>query len=314
MIMCKQTQDLLQKKREQDGKKVTQQGKAAKSKLSLPKQTKDATTSMSKNPKRKGKEKIEEKGTKDASRHGHGTRPKIVDQAIHSSNSGGSTETSSLPPKVSRSAASESFSPWRRQAMQPANPIAVIGPQYCASVPLTFTVIQKVRSINDGNLAVVDVKGNIMHILLRVRVSRSNFFQDDNVLLDANGYPLVTLRPTTVSAHNRWKAYRRDSSDEKDHLFTVKQSSVLSIRNQHYVFLASNTSQEEVCDFKIRGSWFARSIYLGDSPIIIAQMHKNHSAEGIVRGKDTYMVTVYPYVDYAFIVALLVILNEGETN
>ncbi|KAF9616867.1 hypothetical protein IFM89_032717 [Coptis chinensis] len=38
------------------------QGKAAKSKLSLSKQTKDATTSTSKNPKTKGKEKIEEKG------------------------------------------------------------------------------------------------------------------------------------------------------------------------------------------------------------------------------------------------------------
>ncbi|KAF9614337.1 hypothetical protein IFM89_018090 [Coptis chinensis] len=38
---------------------VTQQGKAAKSKLNLPKQTKDATTaSTSKNPKTKGKENI----------------------------------------------------------------------------------------------------------------------------------------------------------------------------------------------------------------------------------------------------------------
>ncbi|KAF9610030.1 hypothetical protein IFM89_019670 [Coptis chinensis] len=37
-------------------------GKDAKSKLSLLKQTKDATTSTSKNPKTKGKEKIEEKG------------------------------------------------------------------------------------------------------------------------------------------------------------------------------------------------------------------------------------------------------------
>lgn len=35
-------------------------------------------------------------------------------------------------------------------------------------------------------------------------------------------------------------------------------------------------------------------------------MHKNEGSAG----KDTFGVTVYPNVDYAFIVALVVILNE----
>ncbi|KAE9447557.1 hypothetical protein C3L33_20540, partial [Rhododendron williamsianum] len=39
-------------------------------------------------------------------------------------------------------------------------------------------------------------------------------------------------------------------------------------------------------------------------------MHRKHSVQSIVLGKDTFSVTVYPHVDYAFIVALVVVLEE----
>lgn len=39
-------------------------------------------------------------------------------------------------------------------------------------------------------------------------------------------------------------------------------------------------------------------------------MHKKHTVQSILIGKDNFMVTVYPHVDYAFIVALIVILDE----
>lgn len=45
------------------------------------------------------------------------------------------------------------------------------------------------------------------------------------------------------------------------------------------------------------------------------QMHKKHTVQSIALGKDTFVVTVYPNVDYAFIVALIVILHEiNEEN
>lgn len=34
------------------------------------------------------------------------------------------------------------------------------------------------------------------------------------------------------------------------------------------------------------------------------------SAQSVLLGKDNFMVTVYPNIDYAFIVALIVILDE----
>lgn len=39
-------------------------------------------------------------------------------------------------------------------------------------------------------------------------------------------------------------------------------------------------------------------------------MHGKQSEKGQILGEDTFGVTVYPNIDYAFIVALVVILDE----
>lgn len=40
------------------------------------------------------------------------------------------------------------------------------------------------------------------------------------------------------------------------------------------------------------------------------QMHKKHDVKSALFGRDAFGVTVYPHVDYAFIVAVVVILHE----
>lgn len=52
---------------------------------------------------------------------------------------------------------------------------------------------------------------------------------------------------------------------------------------------------------------FDRVFLLG---FCLMQMRRKHSVQSIVLGKDTFSVTVYPHVDYAFIVALVVLLEE----
>ncbi|KAF5201376.1 Lurp-one-related [Thalictrum thalictroides] len=177
------------------------------------------------------------------------------------------------------------------------NPMSVVGAQYCAPYPVDLTIMRKVMTITDGNFAVSDVNGNIIF-----KVKGALFtLHDKRVLLDAAGNPLLSMRQKILSAHRRWKVYRGDSSS--DLLFSVKKSSMFQFKTSLDVFLASNKS-EHVCDFKIKGNWFERSciVYRGDSTNIVAQMHKKHSVQSIVLGKDTFMVTVYPHVDYAFIV------------
>ncbi|MCL7021518.1 hypothetical protein MKW94_005520 [Papaver nudicaule] len=189
----------------------------------------------------------------------------------------------------------------------PSNPIVVIAHHFCAPYPVDLTISKKTLSITEGNFGVFDINGNN---ILKVKGTLLSI-RDRRVLVDAAGVPLVSLQQKIFTCHRRWQVYRGDSSDSKNLLFSVKKSKLLQIKTKLHVFLASNTA-EEVCDFKIKGSYYERSCVIchGDSKNIIAQMHKKHTVRSIVLGKDTYSITVYPNVDYAFIVALCVVLNE----
>ncbi|KAL0450946.1 UNVERIFIED_CONTAM: protein LURP-one-related 15 [Sesamum latifolium] len=188
-----------------------------------------------------------------------------------------------------------------------AGQVAVISPQFCAGYPVDLTIVRKLITLSEGSFGVTDVNGNIMF-----KVKGKLFsLHDRRVLLDATGIPIITFQQKLLSAHRRWQVFRGESTDAKDLLFSVKKSSLIQLKTKLDVFMACNT-REDVCDFKIEGSWFERScvIYAGNSTNIIAQMHRKHSAQSILLGKDTFGVTVYPNVDYAFIVALVVILEE----
>lgn len=185
-----------------------------------------------------------------------------------------------------------------------ANPLPVVGPQYCLPHLVDLTVTRKLMTLTD-DFVVTDVNQNTMFKV------KGKFFSihDKRVLLDSNGKPIVTLRHKILTAHSRWLVYRGDSSDSRDLLFTAKTSSVVQLKTKLNVYLANRTSEDS--DFKVHGSWSERScvVYVGESNTIAAQMHKKESAESFFLGKDTFMITIYPNVDYAFVVALIVILD-----
>ncbi|KAL4311412.1 hypothetical protein GQ457_01G024250 [Hibiscus cannabinus] len=187
-----------------------------------------------------------------------------------------------------------------------ANPVSIVGPHFCAPYPVDLAIIRKVLTITDGNFVVTDINGNI---LFKVK-GKFLSMHDRRVLLDGAGNPIVTLKQKMMSAHDRWQVFKGESTDASDLLFSAKRSSMFQLKTKLDVFLANNT-REEVCDFKVKGSWLERScvVYAGESSTIVAQMHKKHTVESILIGKDKFMVTVYPNIDYAFIVALIVILD-----
>ncbi|KAK9920298.1 hypothetical protein M0R45_028856 [Rubus argutus] len=189
-----------------------------------------------------------------------------------------------------------------------ANPaVAIISPQFCTPYPFDLGIVRKVLTITDGNFVVTDVNGNTVFKVRGAHLS----LRDRRVLLDAAGYPIVTLRKKLRSAHERWQVFRGDSTELSNLVFSVKQSSMVQMKTKLDVFLANNT-REYAPDFKVKGSWLERScvVYAGNSSTIIAQMHKKHTVSSVLFGKDNFMVTVYPGIDYAFIVALIVILDE----
>ncbi|KAK4268479.1 hypothetical protein QN277_025133 [Acacia crassicarpa] len=185
--------------------------------------------------------------------------------------------------------------------------VAVVGQQYCCPHPVDLAIVRMVLTLAD-KFTVTDINSNVV---FKLGVSLLTL-HDHRVLLDVAQNPVVTLRRKIMTMHDRWQAFRGDSSDPKDLIFSLKRSSLIQlVRTELDVFLASNTS-EQVCDFKIKGSWLGRScvVYAGESNTIVAQMHEKHTFQSIAFGKTNFMVTVHPNVDYAFIVALIVILDE----
>ncbi|PKA54062.1 Protein LURP-one-related 15 [Apostasia shenzhenica] len=189
----------------------------------------------------------------------------------------------------------------------PSGTVVVVGERYCAPYTVDLTVTEKAISVTDGYYTVTDINGIIVFKVKGVFLS----FHGRRILLDADGNPLLTMQHKVLSMHYRWLVYRGESTKEEDLLFTVKKSSVWRIKTELDVFLASNTSQQQ-CDFKVKGSFHERSctIFLGDSNILIARMNREYTVKNIVLGKDAFGVTIYPRVDYAFIIALIVLLDE----
>ncbi|XP_026405573.1 protein LURP-one-related 10-like [Papaver somniferum] len=186
---------------------------------------------------------------------------------------------------------------------QPNNSsITVISPHFCT--PDLYTAM-KVKNVTQGNkLGVFDTNGNNIF-----KVTGNFLSLSRGMLVDAAGVPLVTLKN-----NSRWKVYRGDSSNSENLLFSVKTSTaILQFKADLHVFLASNTN-EDVCDFKVERNYSGKTssyvVYRGGS--VIAEMHKEKTVQGKVLGKDTFSVTIHPNVDYAFIIALRVVLDEME--
>ncbi|RZC84296.1 hypothetical protein C5167_047082 [Papaver somniferum] len=184
------------------------------------------------------------------------------------------------------------------------NSIIVIGPHYSTPHQVDLYVARKVLNVTEGNnLGVFEINGNN---IFKVKSAGKR-----RILVDAAGVPIVSLEEKKFSAHDRWRVYRGDSSDSKDLLFGVKRSKFIQLRTELDVFLASNTA-EDVCDFKIKQNYRRKSvvIYQGDSQNIIAEMHKKQTVQGKVLGKDTFSINICPSIDYVFVIALRVVLDE----
>ncbi|KAK6163828.1 hypothetical protein DH2020_000692 [Rehmannia glutinosa] len=168
--------------------------------------------------------------------------------------------------------------------------VNVISPYFCMGYPMDLTVVWKVMTLSEGSFGITDVNSNIIFSvkgkLLSLHVCC--------VLVDDGGNPIVTFQQKFLYAHIRWQVFIGESTSANNLLFSLKKSSVFQFKTNLDVFLAYNT-KEELCDFRIEGSWMERScvIYAGNSNAIIGQMHKKHNVQSILLGKETFGVTIY---------------------
>ncbi|KAL5742413.1 hypothetical protein ACOSP7_029145 [Xanthoceras sorbifolium] len=165
---------------------------------------------------------------------------------------------------------------------QPTSPVSIISPQFCVPKPLDFSIKKQVMNITGGNFDVHDINDNLV---FRVKGS---LFPGRRVLLDDAGNPIVTLERKIFTAHNRWEAFRGDSTDSDDLIFSAKRSSMVQRKTELDVFMANNIS-EYVSDFKVKGSWLEQSctVYAGESNTIVAQIRTINDRWHVFRGKST---------------------------
>ncbi|CAI9298907.1 unnamed protein product [Lactuca saligna] len=174
--------------------------------------------------------------------------------------------------------------------------------------------LSTVWSIDDGSTQKCTfILSDINHkIMFKVKPCDS-FLHEQRVLLDDDDQPIVS-----ISAHDGWYAFRGDSESKSDMIFTTKKPCVIQLfKSGVNVFLANKTSNKNVCDFKVEGSWSKRNctIYMGDTSTTIAQMSKIQSSENIVKFvNDKCKVTISPNVDFAFVITMIAIVEAMENS
>ena len=82
-----------------------------------------------------------------------------------------------------------------------ATHIAIIGPEYHATIPVDLAIVRKVMSLSGGNFVVTDINGTIIFRINQPLMTLC----DHRVLIDATGKSLVTLR-RKVCLHS-WIAF-----------------------------------------------------------------------------------------------------------
>ncbi|CAK7325948.1 unnamed protein product [Dovyalis caffra] len=188
-------------------------------------------------------------------------------------------------------------------------PVTIVGQNYCTPHPLELIVKKKIKKLSSAQFEVFDLTGNL---LLQVDGGVWNF-QLKRVLRDPAGFPILTLRGKVLTLWHKWEAHASERTDGNNNaLFTVKQSHPLQIKKEINIFLANNFKKKEP-DFHITGAYTSLSFKVYEGRRLIAEVKHNFTLESFCKGKEKYRVKVYPEVDYAFIVALLVILDENDT-
>ncbi|KAI3676276.1 hypothetical protein L1987_85881 [Smallanthus sonchifolius] len=170
----------------------------------------------------------------------------------------------------------------------------VFGPQYVSGVSVNLIV-------NKASSEYLLMEGNdqgMTFYVLGFNIGVRN-------LLMLQGPEKAPVAVLAAEGHAEWNAYSCDKSEAD----SVKIFSVSKDGAQVNVSLAKKLSSGDDMHFQIKGSWSDRNcaIYMGDSSTIIAQMHP-------LENKDKVMVEIYPNVDYAFVVALIVIVDAMKID
>ncbi|XP_040867645.1 protein LURP-one-related 15 isoform X1 [Glycine max] len=172
------------------------------------------------------------------------------------------------------------------------NQFPVISDSYCVPYLINLRINTEKGITYDAN--------NVRHFYIKDKLFT---LHKRRVLCDNQGNPIVTLYKKRMTLHGRCQVFRGyKSKDFSQLLFSVKRSAMIPSGMINLEVFLANNQRESACDFRVNVCRDKRSctVYAGESPRIVATMENNGG----------FNVLVDPYVDYAFIVALLMIVSE----
>ncbi|KAM7276806.1 hypothetical protein ACFE04_018672 [Oxalis oulophora] len=189
------------------------------------------------------------------------------------------------------------------------NIINVVGDRgFCVPYPLELIVKKKIQGFSKAQFEVFDASGN--NPLLRVDGNVWKL-QSKRVMYDPAGFPVLTLREKVevLTKRHQWTCHLGESADNERLLFKVQRSSAIQLKSRLEVFLADNITKTQ-SDFHVVGCYTNLSFKVCQGKTILAEVSHNFKWGNLCRGKESFRVKVQPDVDYAFVVAMLVILEE----
>ncbi|KVI11223.1 LURP1-like domain-containing protein [Cynara cardunculus var. scolymus] len=111
-------------------------------------------------------------------------------------------------------------------------------------------------------------------IMLKVKPYSTSFHRQ-LLLLDAVDRPIVMLREKNMSGHDGWNVFRGDSKADSDMIFSTKTPHMIQFKTK---------------------------------------MHEMQPMDNVKFSEDKFMVTIYPNVDYAFVVTLIAIVYAMKSS
>jgi uncharacterized protein YxjI len=190
------------------------------------------------------------------------------------------------------------------------NVVNVVGDRgFCLPYPLELTVKKKIQAFSKAHFEIFDESGN--NPLLKVDGNVWKL-QSKRVMFDPAGFPVLTLREKVLTKRHQWTCHLGENSDDDRLLFKVQRSSAIQFKSQLDVFLAGNNSKKS--NFHVIGCYTNLSFKVCKGKTILAEVNHMFKWGNVCRGKECFKVKIQPDVDYAFIVALLVILEELDNK
>ncbi|XP_027368524.1 protein LURP-one-related 14 [Abrus precatorius] len=187
--------------------------------------------------------------------------------------------------------------------------INVVEDSFCVPNPTQITVEKTYHGFFlNQRYKVLDANGTL---LLRVDGSSLNMHKK-RVMRDAAGSPILTMREELLTLRHRWMVHRGRSSEEKDLIFGVQRSHPLDMIPRLDVFMATNNIIQNINTFQLIGSYIDQSCKVYKGYTLIAELIDVYPRSNFSKWKESFKIKINAGVDYAFIVALLVILTVND--